>query len=152
MSSEKTMANPAPFANLQDQLNGQQGEDGEGDGSGGGEHADEVPQTGPDDGDVGLERMRIDDGSDGIRRVVKAVDELESERDEQRDAEQNVRPGGGEMGSGEIVRELRAGIDQAGKQSDAEDDHPDGAWRPVHLLVDKGAGGVPEWPELRRHR
>ena len=84
--------------------------------------------------------MRIDHGGDSVGGVVEAVDELESERDEQRDAEQNVRPRGGEMGSGEVPGKLGAGIDQSGKQSDAEDDHPDGARGLVHLVVKESAG------------
>ena len=35
-----------------------------------------------------LQRVRVDDGRDRVGGVVEAVDELEAERDEQRDAEQ----------------------------------------------------------------
>ena len=62
------------LADLEDQLDGQQGEDREGHRAGGSEHADEVPHAGPDDGDVRLERVGVDDGGDGVGGVVKAVD------------------------------------------------------------------------------
>ena len=101
------------LADLEDQLDGQQGEDGEGDRAGGSEYADEVPQAGPDDGDVGLKRMRVDDGSDGVGGVVEAVDEFETESDEQGEAQQSIRPGGEEVGSGKIARQLLACIGEA---------------------------------------
>ena len=62
--------------------------------------------AGPDDGDVGLERVGVDDGGDGVGGVVEAVDELEAESDEQGDAEENVGEDGGGVDDGEIAGEL----------------------------------------------
>ncbi len=78
------------FADLEDELDGQEGDDGEGYGAGAEEHAGEVHDAGVDDGDVRLERVGVDAGGDGVGGVVEAVDELEAESDEQGDAEQNV--------------------------------------------------------------
>ena len=46
------------------------------------EHADEVPRPRPHDREVRLERVRIDDGGHRVGGIVKAVHELEAERDE----------------------------------------------------------------------
>ena len=62
------------------------------------EHADEVHDAGVDDGDVGLERVGVDAGGDGVGGVVEAVDELEAEGDEEGDAEQNEGEDGGASG------------------------------------------------------
>ncbi len=75
---------------LEDELDRQQRDDGEGNGARTGEHADEVPEAGPDDGDVRLERVRVDDGGNGVGGVVEAVDELKAERDQQGNAEEEV--------------------------------------------------------------
>ncbi len=42
--------------------------------------------------------MRVDDSGDGVGGVMEAVDEFESQSDEQGDAEENVRSNGGEVG------------------------------------------------------
>ena len=106
MRRAKTMAKPAPLPTCRISSTGQQRNNGEGDSAGGGEHADEVPEAGLDDGDMGLKRMRVDDGGDGIGGVMEAVDEFETESDEQGEAQQGIGPGGGEVGSGKIVRKL----------------------------------------------
>ena len=46
--------------------------------------ADEVPDARPDDGDVRIQRVRVDHRRHGVGGVVEAVDELEAERDQQR--------------------------------------------------------------------
>ena len=76
-------------ADLQDQFDRQQRDDGEGDQAAGGEHAEEIPEAGPNDGDVRLERVRVDDRGHGVGGVVESVDELETERDQQGDAQQH---------------------------------------------------------------
>ena len=55
------------------------------------EHAEEVEHARPDDGEVRRQRVRVDDRRHGVGGVVEAVDELEAERDQQRDAEQEER-------------------------------------------------------------
>jgi len=78
------------FADLEDELDGQQRDDGEGHGAGAEEDSGEVHDAGVDDGYVGLERVGVDAGGDGVGCVVEAVDELEAERDEQGETEQDV--------------------------------------------------------------
>ena len=51
-------------------------------------HAEQVEAAGPDDGDLRLQRVGVDDGRDRVGGVVEAVDEFEAERDQHRDAEQ----------------------------------------------------------------
>ena len=92
-SRAKTMANPALLPTCKNQFDGQQRDDGEGYQAAGGEHAEEVPEAGPNHGDVGLQRVGVDDGGHGVGGVVESVDELEAERDQQRDAQQDRRAG-----------------------------------------------------------
>ena len=54
-------------------------------------HAEQVEQARPDHREIRRQRTGIDDGCDCVRGVVKAVDELEAERDQQRDEEQQER-------------------------------------------------------------
>ena len=60
---------------------------------------------------MGLERVGVDDGGDGVGGVVEAVDELEAERDEERDAEQDEGEDGGGVDDGEIDGEAAADVD-----------------------------------------
>ncbi len=110
-------------ADLEDQFDGQQGHDAEGDGAAGDQHAEEIPHSGPDYGDVRLEGVSVDDGGDGVGGVVEAVDEFKSQGGEQRDAQQDERQCAGGMDVGEVAQQMRAGIDQADDQSYAEDSH-----------------------------
>ena len=52
------------------------------------QHAEEIEAARPDDRDLGRHRVGVDDRRDGIGGVVEAVDELEAERDQQRDCKQ----------------------------------------------------------------
>ena len=88
-------------ADLQDQFHRQQRHDAEGDRAGRKQHAEEVEEARPDDGDIGRQRMGVDDRRDGVGGVVEAVDEFEAERDQQRDAEQD---------EGQIGHDRRAGL------------------------------------------
>ena len=89
MSSAKTIAKPGAAADLEDELDRQQRDDPEGHRARRDEDADEVPDARPEDREVRLERVRVDDGRDGVGRVVEAVHELEAERDEERDPEED---------------------------------------------------------------
>ena len=102
-SSAKTIANPAPTADLEDQLDRQERDDPEGDRSGRDEDADEVPDARPEHGHVRLERVRVDDGRHGVGGVVEAVHELEAQGDEERDPEKNE----GKIEARVDVREIR---------------------------------------------
>ena len=72
-------------ADLQDQLDRQQRDDAERDRAAREQHAEEVEHARPDDREVRRQRVRVDDSGDGIGGVVEAIDELEAERDQQRD-------------------------------------------------------------------
>ena len=52
--------------NLQDQVDGEQRNDREGHCAGGSKNAGEVADTRPDYGDVGFERVGVDDRGDGV--------------------------------------------------------------------------------------
>ena len=69
-----------------------------------------------------LERVRVNDGRDGVGRVVKAVHELEAERDQERDPEQNEREHRRRVHVRYVRDELRARIDEARREHPAEDD------------------------------
>ena len=91
---------------------------------------------GPHDGDVWLERVGIDDRGHGVRGVVEAVDELESECDQQSDDQQHIRPRAAQRHATEILRDVGADepdSNDEGKQNDGSADH--GVSR-MHLLVE----------------
>jgi hypothetical protein len=126
-------------ADLEDELDGQQVDDGVGDGAGAEQHADEVHDAGVDDGDVRLERVGVDAGGDGVGGVVEAVDELEAERDEERDAQQDEGEDRGEWTTERSAPRWRGDVDDAGDEHDGEDDAAplaDGGL--LHLLVEHG--------------
>src|SRR5439155_1118040 len=58
------------------------------DGGAEGEGGHEVEKRGPDDGLARRQNARRDDGCDRVRRVVKSVDEIEDERDQDQAADQ----------------------------------------------------------------
>ena len=51
---------------------------------------EEVPHARPDHRDVRRQRVGVDHGRHGIGRVVEAVDELESQRDQQCNGEKKI--------------------------------------------------------------
>src|SRR5919204_2943746 len=77
-------------AHLQDQLYGQQGNYAERDGAARQQNAEKIKKAGPNDSELCRQGVRIDDRCDRVCRVVKAVDELEAEGDQQCDKEQQV--------------------------------------------------------------
>ena len=62
---------------------------------------------------IGWQRMGVDDGRDRVGGVMKTVDELKAERDQQGDAEQQVRQECFGRHRGEIADQVVAGIDRA---------------------------------------
>ena len=62
------------------EFHGQQGHDAEGHGAGGDEYADQVPGPRPDDGLRRASVVGVDDRRNGVGGVMKAVDELEAQR------------------------------------------------------------------------
>jgi hypothetical protein len=117
------------FADLEDQFYREKRDDGVGDGAGAEQDADEVQNAGVDDGDVGLERMRVDDGGDGVRGVVEAVHELEREGDQQRHAEQDEWEDRCAVDDRKVFRELHPDVYDPGDEHDAEGDGTDFAGR-----------------------
>ena len=99
---------------LQDQFDGQEGDDGECYCSRGEKHSGEVADARPHDGDIRLERVGVDDGGDGVGRVVKSVDEFKAERNQQRQREQAVGCVAGDGRSVEIVGYVEDDVDDAG--------------------------------------
>ena len=57
---------------------------------------------------MGGQRARIDHGGDGIRGIVKAVDEFEGERNQECDEEQKVRQIGRHLGAGRVDVDIDA--------------------------------------------
>ena len=78
-------------ADLQYQLDGQQGDDAERHRTAREQHAEEIEHPRIDHRHGRGERMGVNHGCDRIGGVVEAIDELEAERDEERDAEQEER-------------------------------------------------------------
>ena len=107
-------------ADLENQLDGQQGNDGEGHGAGGEEHTGQVAEPGPDHGDVRLQRVGVDDRGDGVGGVVKAVDELEAESDEQRQTQQKIGPDAGDRHRVQILGDMEADVGKAAQQGEEE--------------------------------
>jgi hypothetical protein len=75
---------------LQDQLDRQQRNDAECNSAAGEQNTEEIERARPHDGDLRRHRVCVDDRRHGVGRVVKSVDELETEGDQQRYEEQQV--------------------------------------------------------------
>src|SRR3569833_2075141 len=85
-------------------------------GARGEEHSGEIADAGPDHGDIGFERMGVDDGGDGVGRVMESVNEFKTERDDQRHGQHHV---GGIAGDGsriEVVCDVKNDVDHAGSK------------------------------------
>src|SRR5205814_4099315 len=79
---------------LQDQFDRQQRDDAESDRTAGHENPEKVEQARPDDGEIWRQRVGVDHRRNRIGGVVKSVDELEAERDQQGTPEQDVGQNG----------------------------------------------------------
>jgi hypothetical protein len=81
----------------------------------------------------------VDNGCDRIRRVVKAVHELEPEGDQQSDPQQHERANGNRwrIGHVDIADQAIQDIANAHGQQNREDDHPGG----VRLAIKTGTRG-----------
>ena len=75
--------------------------------------------------------MRVDDGCNGVGRIVEAVHELKTKRDQKRDAQQNVRVNRRASLNLQILRKANDGVNQTNHESHSENDHADhsGAFR-----------------------
>jgi hypothetical protein len=114
-------------ADLQDQLDRQQLQDAERNRAGGSQDTEEVPGAGPDHRDIRRQRMRVDDGCHCVRGVVKAVDELEAEGDQQCYAKQQVWQDRRFPDGLQIVDQMRCAINRARDDHQEKDDEADTA-------------------------
>ena len=101
------------------------------------QHAGEVANSRPCDRDVRLERVRIDDGGDGVGGVVEAVDELEAERDQQRADQHEVRTDRSSLLDGEIGNQMGRDVEQARGEDQPKDDNSAGARLSCEFFVDR---------------
>lgn len=74
---------------MQDKLYRQQRDDAECHRPAGGHYAEKIEKSGPDHSNIGWQGVRIDDGSNGIGGVMKAIDELKPQGNQQRYTEQD---------------------------------------------------------------
>ncbi len=100
-------------ADLQNQFDRQQRDDRKGHSASGEEHAGKVADSGPHDGDTRLERVGVNDGSDGVGGVMKAVYKLEAEGDEKSQREHEVRRVTGHRGCVEIPGDVEDDVEEA---------------------------------------
>jgi hypothetical protein len=128
---------PGSGADLEDELDGQEGNDGEGHRAGRGEHAHKVAEARPDDSDVGVERVGIDDRGDGIGGVVEAVHELERQGNGQRGSEQDIRPDAPQGDVAQVARNVEADVGQAADEGDEDDGRAEPAGHFL-FLVEEG--------------
>jgi hypothetical protein len=56
------------------------------------EHTGQIAQSRPHHGEIRVERVRVNHRSDGVCGVVESVHKFKSERDEERDGQEHVRP------------------------------------------------------------
>ncbi|MGA8566554.1 MAG: hypothetical protein WB580_02065 [Candidatus Binataceae bacterium] len=68
--------------------------------------------------------MRVDNGRNGVGRVVKSIDELEAERDQQRAAEHDEWPDGRGVLDGKVGNQMRGRIEHARGEDQSEDNNP----------------------------
>ena len=100
-------------ADLENEFDGQQRDDRKSDRAGGGEHAGQIAHSRPDHGDVGFERMGVDDRSHGVGGVVEAVDELEAEGDQQCQGQQQIGPDAGDGHVVQVFGHMKADVAEA---------------------------------------
>ena len=93
ISRANTMANPAPDPTLSTSSTGNNARTPERHRAGGGEHTQEVPTAGPHYGDGWLQCVSVDDGRDGVCRVVESVDKLETQRQTEREQKEEGAAG-----------------------------------------------------------
>ena len=78
---------------VDEEIDREEVDDAEGDPDPAGVDPDEVPDSRPDHRPSRLHRLGVDDGGDGVGRVVEAVDALEPEGDGQRDQQEDQLAG-----------------------------------------------------------
>ena len=124
-------------ADLQNQIDRQQRNDGERDRAGGGQHARQVAQPRPDHRDMRLQRVGVDHRGYRVGRVVESVHKLERQRDDQRRAQQHVGPGASQADVAQVSRHVKPDIGQAADESDHYDGPGDPAGHPFLLVQER---------------
>jgi hypothetical protein len=107
----KTIANPAPDPTCK-----QQRDDSEGHGACGGNDAGEIPEAGPHYGNLRVQGMSVDHRGDCVGGIVESIYKFESERDQQRQAQQNIRPSSQELRAAQVSRDAGTDEDDAANQ------------------------------------
>src|ERR1700730_12735620 len=110
-------------ADAQNQLHRQQLQDAERNRAARHQHAEKIPCARPDDREIRRERMRIDDGGDGIGRIVETIYEFEPKRDHQCNAEQDVRQYRRLLNRLEVLHQMRHAINNAAGDDDEKQRH-----------------------------
>jgi hypothetical protein len=72
--------------------------------------------------------MRINDSCNGVGRIVKAIHEFKTKRDEKCDAEQEVRVERRASFCLQIARETNDCVNKPDNESHPEDGHADHSW------------------------
>ena len=106
------------------------------------QHAGEVAKSRPCDRDVRLERVRIDDGRDGVGGVVEAVDELEAERNQQRADQHEVRPDRRRLLDGEVGNQMGRDVEQARGEDQSKNDNSACCRLSCEFFVDRATCGI----------
>ena len=106
-------------ADLQDQFDRQQRDDAERHRAAGDQHAEEIEEARPDHGECGGQRMGVDHGRHRVGGIMKAVDEFEAERDQQRDQQQQIGQVACYLGAGRVD----IGVDAVGHEQQRGRDH-----------------------------
>ena len=125
-------------ADLEDEFDGQQRDDGIGNGARGEQHAGQVADSGPHDCNVRIERVGVDDRGHGVCSVVESVHELEAEGNEQRQSQQYIRPRAGDGYVVQVFCYVKSDIAEAAHQGQQECSNAHPARRFLHLAVKQG--------------
>jgi hypothetical protein len=130
-------------ADLEDELDGEQRDDREGNGTGRGENPGQIAHPRPDHREVGIQGMGVDHRGYGVGSVVETVDEFKAQCDEQRQNQQRVGPHAAERDAAEVLRNVEADVADANDQREEHDGATDHGMRLVHLLFKQSCGGGP---------
>ncbi len=128
---------PGAGADLQDQFDGEKRDDTESNRAGRGDDPGEIPEARPDDGDLRIHRVGVDDRGNGVRGVVESVDELKGERDEKRGAQENVRPRRENADASEVVSDAGSDEDEPADENACKNQGADFARLLVYLVMNR---------------
>jgi hypothetical protein len=107
-------------ADVEHQVDRQQLQHGKSHRAAGHHHADEIPGARPDHRKTGRQRARINHRGHRVGGVVKTIDELKTQRDQQRGGEQEITHRRARGHDCQIVGELHPHVDGGNQQADTE--------------------------------